>query len=109
MKRIAICCVALLLLVTSVFAQSTPVADKPSFKIGATIFSDFTWVDSPTTKDVDGNDIHPSSFTVSRAYVNVTGNLNRRISFRVTPDLAKEKLKYAYAQFSLDKWTGRFT
>jgi len=105
------------------FAQVTPAAgytppdDTAKFNIGATIFADYTYQDSPESKDADGNAIHPSSFNVSRAYINVTGNLNHWIFFRVTPDISREtgsgaslsgsqefRLKYAYAQFNLDDW-----
>jgi len=99
-------------------AGYTPPDDTPSFKVGATIFSDYTYIESPRALDADGNSIHPSSFNVSRAYINVTGNLNHRIAFRITPDVAREtgtgsslsgsqtfRLKYAYAQFNLDDWT----
>src|SRR5437762_7452762 len=111
-------------LALSVSAQVTPAAgytppdDTPSFKVGATIFGDYTYVDSPTVKDADGNTINQSSFNVSRAYINVTGNLNHWIAFRITPDIAREtsstsslsgsqefRVKYAYAQFNLDDWT----
>src|SRR6266849_2371090 len=111
-------------LALSAAAQVTPAAgytppdDNPSFKIGATIFGDYTYVDSPTAKDADGNVIHPSSFNITRSYINVTGNLNHWISFRITPDISREtsataslsgsqlfRLKYAYAQFNLDDWT----
>jgi hypothetical protein len=77
-----------------VFAQvtaaksHTPPDDTPSFKIGTTIFTGYTYQDSPTSKDSDGNVIHPSSFEVQRAYINVTGNLSHLISWRVTPDIA---------------------
>lgn len=93
-------------------------ADEPALKIGATIFADYTYQAAPVTVDADGNEIHPSSFNVSRAYVNVTGTLSKRIAFRVTPDVAREsgsgsslggsqqfRLKYAYAQLNLDEWT----
>jgi hypothetical protein len=112
------------LLATAGSAQVTPAAgytppdDNPSFKVGSTIFADYTYQQSPTSKDADGNTIHNSSFNVGRAYINVTGNLNHRISFRVTPDIAREsgsgsslsgsytfRLKYAYGQLSLDDWT----
>src|SRR6476469_3018637 len=114
------------LVTVPLFAQVTPAAgytppdDTPSFKVGVTIFGDYTWIDSPTTKDSDGNTIHPSSFNVSRAYINVTGNLNHLIGFRITPDVSREtgtgsslagsqdfRLKYAYAQFNLDDWMTR--
>lgn len=76
------------------FAQVTPAAahtppdDTPSFKIGTTIFTNFTYQDEPTSKDSSGNTFHPNSFEVTRAYINVTGNLSHLISWRVTPDIA---------------------
>ena len=99
-------------------AGSTPPDDKPSFKVGATIFGDYTYVESPAATDADGNVIHPSSFNIARSYINVTGSLNHRIAFRITPDIVREtgtgtalngsltfRLKYAYGQFNLDDWT----
>jgi len=99
-------------------AGFTPADDTPKFNIGATIFGDYTYVDSPQTKDSDGNTIHNSSFNVSRAYINVTGNLNHWIAFRITPDVSREtsstaslsgsqlfRLKYAFGQLNLDDWT----
>lgn len=99
-------------------AGYTPPDDTPSFKLGATIFGDYTYVASPGATDSDGNTIHPASFNVSRAYLNITGNLNHRIAFRITPDISREtgsgsslsgsqtvRLKYAYAQLNLDDWT----
>ena len=83
--------------------------DAPSFRTGATIFGDYTYNESP---------VHNSAFNVSRAYINVTGNLNRLIAYRITPDVAREsgsgssltgsltfRLKYAFGQFNLDDWT----
>jgi hypothetical protein len=108
---------------TGAFAQVTPAAgstppdDTPKFNIGATIFGDYTYAESPTTKDADGNVIHSSAFQIARAYINVTGNLNHLIAFRITPDVSREtsttsslsgsqlfRLKYAYAQLNLDDW-----
>lgn len=109
-----------MLLASSLAAQVAPAPpdDTPSFKIGATIFGDYTYVDSPMTKDTDNNVIHSSSFNISRAYINVTANLNHRIAFRITPDITREtgagsslsgsqtfRLKYAFGQFNLDDWT----
>ncbi|HEV8659562.1 MAG TPA: hypothetical protein VGS96_13155 [Thermoanaerobaculia bacterium] len=115
---------AISLIAVSASAQVTPAAgytppdDNPSFRVGATIFADWTYLDSPTSKDADGNTIHPSSFNVARAYINATGNLNHWIAYRITPDIAREtgsgsslsgsqtfRLKYAYGQFNLDDWT----
>jgi hypothetical protein len=115
---------ALAVYAVGAFAQVTPAAgatppdDTPAIKIGTTIFADYTLQESPAPKDADGNSIRPSSFNVSRAYINVTGNLNHLISFRVTPDVVLEtgtgsslagsqtfRLKYACAQLNLDDWT----
>ncbi len=105
------------------FAQAAPAAasasssDTPSIKLGATIFSDYTYQSEPTTTDAAGNTINPSSFNVSRAYINLMGNVSRLVSFRITPDVTREtgsgsslngsltlRLKYAYGQISLDDW-----
>ncbi|HSP15540.1 MAG TPA: hypothetical protein VLV78_12380 [Thermoanaerobaculia bacterium] len=96
----------------------TPPDDTPSIKLGSTIFADWTYQDSPEVTDADGNTINVSSFNVGRAYINVTGNLNHRLAFRITPDIAREsgngsalsgsytfRLKYAFGQFNLDDWT----
>jgi len=112
-------------------AQVTPAAgytapdDTPSYKVGTVIYADYTYVDEPTALDADLNVIHPSGFNVTRAYINVTGNINHLISFRVTPDITRltttntglgpgEKvttsldgsltfrLKYAFGQFNFD-------
>src|SRR5262249_43292921 len=119
---IAVCIVAAA--TTSAFAQVTPAAgftppdDTPKINIGATIFADFTYQDPPEAKDTDGNSINPSQYQVSRAYINITGNLNHYLAFRITPDISREtnttpslsgsqlfRLKYAYGQLNLDDWT----
>jgi hypothetical protein len=114
------------------FAQVTPAAgytppdDTPSIRVGVTIYADYTYQQSPDATDADGNVINPSSFNVSRSYINVTGNLSHIIAFRVTPDVVREsglitlgpgntlsndslvfRIKYAYAQFNLDDWMTR--
>jgi hypothetical protein len=104
-------------LVLPVIAQTPRPDDTPSFKVGATIFADYVWQQSPRTTDADGNRIHANAFNVTRAYINVTGNLNHWISYRITPDVVREtgsgsslsgslnfRLKYAFAQFGLDDW-----
>jgi len=119
-------CIIAILSSIAVSAQTPPAppppapasADTPSIKIGATLFADYTYIASPASKDSDGNTIHPDSFNVSRAYLNVTGQLNHYLSFRITPDIAREtgsgsslngsqtfRLKYGYAQLNLDDWT----
>ena len=100
-------------------AGYTPPDDTPSFKVGVMIFSDYTYTDEPTSTDADGNTIHPAAFNVTRAYINVSGNINHLVSYRITPDIKLDstagdtlngsnvyRLKYAYGQFNLDdKWT----
>ena len=112
------------LITTTAFGQVTPAAgitppdDSASVKIGSTIFADYTYNDSPTAKDSDGNTIHNSSFNVSRAYININGKLNHLVSYRITPDITREsgsgsslsgsltfRLKYAFGQLNLDDWT----
>lgn len=109
---------------TGAFAQVTPAEgftppdDTPTYRVGAVIYGDYTYIASPTTKDTDGNTIHSSSFNIARAYLNLTGSVNHFITFRVTPDIAREtgtgsslagsqtfRLKYAFAQVALDDWT----
>jgi len=115
---------ALLVVSTAAFAQVTPAAgytppnDTPSFKVGATIFADYTYQESPEITDADKQTVNLSSFNVGRAYINVTGNLNHYLSFRITPDIVREtngasatagsyvfRLKYAFGQLNLDDWT----
>ena len=98
-------------------AGYTPPDDTPSIKVGATIFADYTYTDSPEATDADGNSYNPSAFQVTRAYINITGNVTHNIAFRITPDVTREtfagpavsgslvyRLKYAFAQFNLDDW-----
>jgi hypothetical protein len=114
------------------FAQVTPAAgytppdDTPTVKVGGTIYADFTYTDKPTSVDADGNVIHPSSFDIRRAYINVTGSISHLVSFRITPDVAPHltttasglptgarfstnldgsltlRLKYGYGQINFD-------
>jgi hypothetical protein len=69
-------------------AGFTPPDDTPSIKVGATIFTNYTYTDEPKATDGDKNSINPNSFEVARAYINVTGNISHLISFRITPDVA---------------------
>ena len=104
-------------------AQVTPAAgyvppdDTPSIKVGFTLFADYTYTDSPTAKNADGSDYNPNSFNVSRAYINVTGQLHHLFSFRITPDIVRVtdatgtlsgsyalRLKYGFGQFNMDDW-----
>ncbi|HEX6558617.1 MAG TPA: hypothetical protein VF021_04125 [Longimicrobiales bacterium] len=103
------------------FAQVSPAAghaspdDTPALKVGATIFADYTYNSSPATLDADSNRIHLNAFNVSRAYINITGNISHLVGFRITPDITREtgagsslngsltfRLKYAFGQLNLD-------
>jgi hypothetical protein len=100
----------------------TPPDDTPKVTVGGTIFADYTYQLEPTSTDSDGNRIHPNAFNISRAYINVTGNISHLISFRITPDVVRVgqvsgsdvpglsgtltyRLKYAYGQLNFDDWT----
>ncbi len=99
-------------------ATPPPAPVVPSIKVGVLVFGDYTYTASvaPPARDADGNEIHPSSFNISRAYLNVSGSLNRYLSFRVTPEVAREtgasslsgsqtfRLKFAWAEVNLERW-----
>src|SRR5215208_1590033 len=99
-------------------AGYTPPDDTPAIKVGVTIFADYTFNQKPKIKDADGNEVTLNQFQVGRSYINVTGNISHNIAFRITPDIAREtgvgsslngsyvfRIKYAFAQFTLDDWT----
>ncbi|MGE5244946.1 MAG: hypothetical protein ACM3SQ_12025 [Betaproteobacteria bacterium] len=101
-------------LVSAVAAAQTPAPppdDTPSISVGATIFSQYTYTSSPQKTDADGNLYHPSSFDVTRSYININGKVSHLVSFRITPDIARVsngdlelRLKYAFAQINFDQW-----
>lgn len=124
--RVAIGVVVMAGMASVARAQVTPAAgynppdDTPSIRVGTTMFTDYSYTASPETTDADGNTINASAFNVSRAYVNVTGQISHIVAFRLTPDIAREtgagsslngsltfRIKYAYAQFNLDDWMTR--
>src|SRR5688500_3246916 len=99
---------------------NVPPDDTPSLRVGTTLFMDYTVTAEPRVTDADGNRVTGNAFNIGRAYINVTGNISRRVAFRVTPDIVREtgtgsalagsysvRLKYAYAQFNLDDWMPR--
>src|SRR5688500_10536034 len=69
---------------------SAPANDTPSVKVGGTLFTDYTVQLQPESVDADGHTVTFNQFNVRRAYVNVTGNLSRRVAFRITPDITRE-------------------
>jgi hypothetical protein len=98
-------------------AGSTSPADTPSIRVGATLFTNYTYQTEPPVTDADGNLVDRSAFDVGRAYLNVTGNVSRLVAFRITPDIVREtsagpslngslvfRIKYAFAQINLDEW-----
>ena len=98
-------------------AGQAAAADTPALKVGATLFADYTIQQEPKIADGDGNQVTANAFNVGRAYINLIGTLPHNIGFRITPDIAREtgtgsslsgsytfRLKYAYAQFTLDDY-----
>ncbi len=103
-------------------APSKPPGDAPSVRVGGVIWPDFIVNLDPKITDATGNEVSQSAFGVGRAYINVTGQLNHLIKFRLTPDITREtgtgsslngslvfRLKYGYAEFNLDDWMWRGT
>jgi hypothetical protein len=126
LKQISLVGIGLLFGVSAVAAQVTPANpypppdDMPSIRVGGTLFADYTYTVAPEITDTDGNLVNPNAFTVVRAYINVAGQVNHLVSFRITPDLSREggtgsslagsmvfRLKYGYAQLNLDDWMWR--
>jgi hypothetical protein len=98
-------------------AQAAALDDTPSVTVGGTIFGDYSYTDAPTATDASGNTYHPNGFSVTRTYINITGQLSHVVSFRLTPDVTREtgsgsslngsldfRLKYAFAQVNLGDW-----
>src|SRR5690348_16944645 len=96
-----------------------------SARVGAVIFYDYTFQDTPKSTDTAGNTISPNAFNVTRAYLNITGNISHIVSYRITPDINSTRfniagasnnmngsyvfrLKYAYAQLALTDYTGQW-
>lgn len=103
-------------------AGSTPPNDTQSISVGAVIYYDYTVQTTPKVKDANNNDVTFSAFQVQRTYINITGNISHIVSFRITPDIVRDanvtgadptlngnlvfRIKYGYAQFNLDQYTG---
>lgn len=100
-------------------AGYTPPDDTQSIGVGAVIFYDYTFTNAPKATDAAGNVVKTSAFNVVRTYINVTGRISSIVSFRITPDVTREtgsggtldgsmsyRMKYGYAQFTLDRFTG---
>ena len=127
--RFVIALVFTIVVARSASAQVTPAAgytppdDTPSIKVGVTIYTDYTYQQNPQATDADGNTINPSSFNVTRSYINITGNISHILAFRITPDVTRQsglislgsgstitndslvfRIKYTFAQVNLDDW-----
>jgi len=99
-------------------APAAAPATGPSIRVGTTIFADYTVTQTPKTTDATGDQVTLSGFNLTRSYINVTGTITPRISFRVTPDIVREtgagsgltgslvfRLKYAYGQMRVGEST----
>lgn len=100
-------------------AGFTPPDDTQSIGVGAVIFYDYTLTNNPKATDAAGQRVTTNAFNVARTYINVTGRISSIVSFRITPDITREtnsggsldgsmslRLKYGYAQMTLDRFTG---
>ena len=100
--------------------NTPPPDDTPTVRVGGTLFADYSYTFAPESADADGRRFNANAFNVSRAYLNVTGQLNHVLAFRITPDIVRETgpgssangrltldLKYGYAQVNLDDWLWR--
>src|SRR4051794_30627281 len=87
MKRFVVAVAALIAMPVAAQTPAPPPAspDTPTFRDGSLIFGDYTYQSEPEVVDADGNRVNLSQFNVGRAYINVTGNLNRRFQYRITP------------------------
>jgi hypothetical protein len=122
----------LVLITHTAFGQVTPAAgftppdDTPAIRLGMTLYPTYTFQNDPKITDADGNMVNRNAFDVTRAYINITGQLSHVILFRITPDITRQsgtvslgsgssvssdslvfRIKYAYAQFNLDDWVAR--
>src|SRR5262249_13103846 len=104
-------------------AGYTPPDDAPSIRVGITLYPQYSVQTEPKVTDADGHSVERSAFDVTRAYINITGQISHLVAFRITPDITREssllaganisqdslvyRIKYAYAQFNLDDWVGK--
>ncbi len=106
----------------TVAAGYTPPDDTPHVNVGGTIFADYTYVQEPTVAGSNGQPVHTNGFNLTRAYINVTGQINHLIAFRITPDVVRVgqvggqdvsgltgtltyRLKYAFGQLNFSDFT----
>jgi Phosphate-selective porin O and P len=93
-------------------AATPPAAASPTVKVGVTIFADYLVTQTPKASDANGDKVTAHAFNVGRSYINVTGSVSQRVTFRITPDIARAtdgslsgsqlfRLKYAYFDVTL--------
>jgi hypothetical protein len=81
------------------------------------MFANYFYQTEPQVTDTGGNLVNYNAFDITRAYLNVSGNISHIVAFRITPDVNREtnpasslngsltfRLKYAYLQTNLDDW-----
>ena len=49
-------------------AATAPAPSYPNVRVGATLFTDYTYTASPESTDADGNKYSPSSFNLARSF-----------------------------------------
>jgi hypothetical protein len=102
-------------------AGFTPPDDTPTVKLGGVFYGNYTYTAKPKITDAEGNLVDANSVDVTRTYINITGNINHIVAFRFTPDISRSsgstasnnnslvyRVKYAFGQFNLDDWTGKW-
>jgi hypothetical protein len=130
LRSLMLIVIASLFQVGTAFSQVTPAAgftppdDTPSVKLGGVFYGNYTYTSKPRITDAEGNLTDANSFDVTRTYINITGNINHIVAFRFTPDVSRStigsgatltnsgslvyRIKYAFGQFNLDDWTGKW-
>ena len=96
----------------------------PSARVGAVVYTDYTFQNEPKGTDAAGNTISANAFNVTRLYLNITGNISHVVSYRITPDINATRftlagnnmdgsymfrVKYGFMQMTLDEWSGKWT
>jgi len=106
------------ILVPVAASAQTPASTAPTLRLGATIFADYTVQETPKVTDATGAPVTGSAFNVTRTYINFSGSVTPRFSYRITPDITRVsdagsnvsgslvfRLKYAYGQMRVGSRT----
>jgi hypothetical protein len=91
--------------------------DTPSIRVGVMVFANYFYQTEPQVTDTGGNLVNYNAFDITRAYINISGNISHIVAFRITPDVNREtnpasslngsltfRIKYAYLQTNFDDW-----